>query len=104
MTDTGQILGILVNSDRYFDYILKLSEAASTAGKSVWIHVLDKGFDLFAAGQFAALSRMTRITACAAGLARPASAGPCQLPAMVKIISAGEFADILRKFDRTVVF
>jgi hypothetical protein len=104
MTDTGHILGILVNSDRYFDYVLKLSEAAFAAGKDVWIHVLEKGFGLFAAGQFADLSRIARITACAAGQVRPTAEGPCQLPATVEIVSAGEFAEILRSFDRTVVF
>lgn len=104
MNEPGHILGILVNSDRHFDYVLKLSEAASAAGKSVWIHVLGKGFGLFAAGQLTALSRMARITACAAGLPRAAAEGSCRLPTEVEIVSAGEFAGILRKFDRTVVF
>jgi hypothetical protein len=41
-----RVLGILVNSDQHFDYVLKLTAAATAKGKEVQIHLLDKGVGL----------------------------------------------------------
>jgi hypothetical protein len=103
MSQTGQVLGILVNSDKYFEHVLKLAEAATASGKKVRVHVLDKGLGLFCAGQFAPLSRLAQITVCG-DLAASASRAPLQLPDTVKIVSARRVADLMRGFDRTVVF
>ena len=104
MIDTPQTLGILVNSDKYFDYVLRLAQAASERGKQVRVHVLDKGFGLFSAKEFSDLSRLANVTACSAGMASPAGEKPVLLPQTVAVVPPERLADILREFDRTVVF
>lgn len=100
----GGVLGILVNSDRHFDYVLKLAEAATATGRQVRIHVLEKGFGLFSTGYFDRLRRLSRITACAAGAGKNGPQSPLSLPGTVDIVSERQFADVLREFDRAVVF
>jgi hypothetical protein len=104
MIDPPQILGILVNSDKYFDYVLKLAQAATNGGKLVRIHVLDKGFGLFSAREFPALKRLANVTACAAGMASTAGEKPILLPQTVAAVPPERLTDILMEFDRTVVF
>lgn len=100
----GGVLGILVNSDRHFDQVLKLAEAATATGRQVRIHVLQKGFGLFSTGYFDRLSRLTRISACAAGLDGGGPQRPGSLPGTVDIVSEQQFAEVMRELDRAVVF
>ena len=104
MIDSGRTLGILVNSDKYFEYVLKLAEAATAKGQQVRILVLGKGFRLFATDEFAMLRRMARITTGAVDMGNPGFPETSPLPDSVTVVSAQKFVDVLGKFDRTVVF
>lgn len=104
MNDSNNILGVLVNSDEYFDYVLKLTAAATAKGKEVRIHLLDKGLGLLFSEVFAPLNRLARITACAEGMRAVAPDAPLCVPGSVKMISPLQLALILKGVDRTVVF
>jgi len=104
MTDSGRTLGILVNSDKYFEYVMKLAEAATAKGERVRILVLGKGFRLFATDGFTRLSRMAQVTAGTTGMGNLACQETAPLPDTVTVVSAQKFMDVLGGFDRTVVF
>ena len=104
MIAPGQTLGILVNSDKYFEYVLKLAQAATDRGKQVRILVLEKGFGLFATKEFTVLIRIAQITAGAVDMQKSGFREPFKLPDAVKVVSAQQITDILGEFDRTVVF
>ena len=104
MSESGRTLGILVNSDKYFEYVLKLAEAATAKGRQVRILVLGKGVRLFATDEFARLSRMAQITAGATDRGNLGFQETDPLPDTVTVVSAQKFMDVLGEFDRTVVF
>jgi len=43
MAQAEDTLGIIVNSDRYFDFVTHLAEAAAEHDKSVHIHLVGAG-------------------------------------------------------------
>jgi hypothetical protein len=87
-------LGILVNSDRHPDYVLRLAQAARDRGKSVSVHFTGAGLRLADSPFLAALADLARLSAEKNGLkgCRPPTL-PC--------IGLSEF---FRRCDRCVVF
>lgn len=65
-----EILGLLVNSDKHFDWVMSLSGAASGKGKAVKIHMVSAGVALINFRGYALLTRMASLTICAASLAK----------------------------------
>ncbi|MGD8367632.1 MAG: hypothetical protein PVG78_08320 [Desulfobacterales bacterium] len=87
-------LGILVNSDRHPEYILRLARAARDRGKSVLVHFSGAGIRL-ADGPFcSALSDLAELSA------DPNGGGVGRPPA----VSGVGLSDFLRRCDRCVVF
>lgn len=104
MVDSCGTLGILVNSDEHFDYVLKLTEAATAKGRQVRIHLLDKGLGLLSSDALAPISRMAKISACAAGIEAMAATVSAGLSASVELVAPHRLAELLQAFDRIVVF
>jgi hypothetical protein len=103
MGDSTGVLGILVHTDRYFEYALKLAEAASAKGRRVRVHLLDKGIGLLSSDSLRSLGRVAQISACAAGVQAAAATTP-GLKASVEIVSHRHLPTLLQSFDRIVVF
>ena len=104
MMDSNNKLGILVNSDEHFDYVLKLTDAAISKGKQVQIHLLDKGVSIVFTDLFDRLNAKARISACSEGIRTIAGNAPFNVPDTVEIVSPHQFPRILKGVDRTVVF
>ena len=87
-------LGILVNSDRYPQYVLELCRAAQMRGRQVSVHFTGAGLPLADGPLVEALEGLAHISQepTASGISGPAGV-PC--------IALSEF---LLRCDRTVVF
>ena len=104
MVDSRSTLGILVNSDEHYDYVLKLTAAATAKGRQVRIHLLDKGLGLLFSDALEPIGRMARISACAAGMDALPPKVSAGLSASVELVAPHHLADLLQVFDRVVVF
>ena len=60
--EADKTLGILVNSNQYFDFVLMLTEAATAKGKHVKIHLQGPGLDLIDSDSFEHLLNIARIS------------------------------------------
>jgi predicted peroxiredoxin len=96
-------LGILVNSNRHFDYVVALACAAHAKGKDVHIHLTQQGVYLLREKAFSDLTRRVRVSICKEsvrvfgleaeiGRSREKILGP-----------SGRMADVLSDCDRCVV-
>ena len=104
MKDNGT-LGILVNSNRHFDFVVKLSEAAASKGIGVMVHILGQGVaGINNADVLAALSRIAQVSVCAASMRQFARQTAVKMPKAVMISPPGQLARILSRCDRHVVF
>ena len=57
-------LGILVNSNNHFDYVVALARAAHAKGKDVHIHLSQQGVFLMRERALNDLIRLVRVTVC----------------------------------------
>ena len=62
--DTKDTLGIIVNSNRYFDFVVNLAEAAADHDKAVHIHLVCGGCQFATTDACMRLSFRVRITMC----------------------------------------
>jgi hypothetical protein len=60
-----QTLGIIINSNRYFSYVMKLADASMDKGKQVRIHMLGSGCEFIKTDACTRLSRLCQMTLCA---------------------------------------
>lgn len=97
-------LGIIVNSNRHFDFVTKLAEAATGNAKQVCIHLLGAGCEFVKTEACARLSQRARITLCADSARRVAPQAVDKVPGSVSLVPTQELTRILERCQRYVVF
>ena len=102
--ETDETLGILVNSNQYFDFVLKLAEAASAKGKHVKIHLQGQGLELIASDSFGHLLNIARISTSAAGLRCSAVTVQQKFSKSLKVVTPKKLNRMLNECKRHVVF
>ncbi len=97
-------LGIIVNSNRYFDFVEKLADAALGKEKQVRIHLLGSGCEFIKTKAFTRLSRLAQMTLCPPAPQQNSEkfSDPYQGGAVV--VSPRELSVILKDCYRYVVF
>ena len=93
-------LGIIVNSNRYFEFVSNLAEAAADHDKVVKIHLLGAGCQFAATDACMRLRRRTRITMCAKSAGQISQGAKEHIP----LVPPQELTRLLEQCDRYVVF
>ena len=97
-------LSILVQSDRHFDFVEKLTAAAIEKGKQVKIHILGDGVALVKSHGFARLVHLAQVTICSESFDKFFRGNIPSVPKSVKIVRPRQISDILQWSERGVVF
>lgn len=97
-------LGIVVNSNRYFDFVEKLTDAALEQGKQVRIHLLGSGCEFMHTDACLRLSRLVQMTLCPAIPQRDGGAPGKVCQRGVDVVPPRELSAILQNCHRYVVF
>jgi len=96
-------LGILVNSNSHFDYVVALARAAHDKGKDVHIHLTQQGVFLMRESVLNDLTRLVRVTVC--GESVKAFGLGAEIGSGKKILAQScRLEEILSDCDRCVVF
>ena len=102
--ETDETLGILVNSNQYFDFVLKLAEAATAKGKHVKIHLQGPGLDLIDSDSFEHLIDIAGISISAAGMCSSARAIQHKFTKSLNVVTPKNLRCLLSECKRHVVF
>ena len=102
--ETDETLGILVNSNQYFDFVLNLAEAATAKGKHVKIHLQGPGLDLIDSDSFEHLLNIARISISAVGSRSSAVTVQQKFPKSLKVVTSKKLNSMLNECKRHVVF
>lgn len=97
-------LGIVVNSNRYFDFVEKLTDAALAQGKQVRIHLLGSGCEFIHTHACLRLSRLVRMTLCPSTPQQDSGAPGEYRQRDVDVVPPRELSAILQNCNRYVVF
>ncbi len=97
-------LCILVKSDRYFDLVEQLSEAAFQQKRQVKIHILGAGVALLCAKPFARLTEVAQISICTDSVDKFHANNISSIPESVRIVPPELVSRIIEWGDRNVVF
>lgn len=97
-------LSILVQSDRHFDFVEKLTEAALEKGKQVKIHILGDGVAFISSNTFTRLIHMAQISICSDSFNKFFGENIPVLPRTVKIVQPRQITEIVQWCDRNIVF
>jgi len=97
-------LGIVVNSNRYFEYVTKMTDAALKKDKQVRIYLLGTGIEYTRTKAYARLSRKTRISLCADSEQGTACPGESKTGGDGNFVPPRELISILQRCHRYVVF
>lgn len=98
------VLGILVNTNKHFDFVLMLAEAAFAKKLTVSIHLRENGLDLILAATFARLSQLAQITICDLSMRKRSAEFVRQIPDSVISLPPGHLAEMFNTWERHVVF
>jgi 6-phosphofructokinase len=104
MVDAKDTLGIIVNSNRYFDYVTHLAEAAAEHGKKVCIHLLGAGCQYAATDACMQLNDRAQITMCAEDTQKMEQLVVERIPACISLVPPQTLTRLLEQCDRHVVF
>ena len=104
VTHTKDMLGIIVNSNRYFEFVTRLAEAAAEHDKAVRIHLLGDGCEFVTTEACTRLSRQTRITMCAKSAGRLTQGIEKEANERIALVPPQELTRLLQQCDRYVVF
>jgi predicted peroxiredoxin len=104
MMHTGNTLGIIVNSNRYFDFVAQLAEAAVDQDKDVLIHLLGDGCEFVTTEACTRLSLQARITMCAKSAHTVAQKIGGRVKNRVTLVPQQGLTRLLEQSDRHVVF
>lgn len=104
MMTVNRKLSILVQSDKYFDFVEKLADAAVEKGASVKIHILGDGVSMIQSDIFVRLAKRARISICATSFKRRFKVNIPQVPLSVAVVPSDCIVDLLKWSDRHVVF
>lgn len=99
-----QKLGILVSSDRHFDYVVNLTTAAHQKGKEVHIFFTGKGVLLTQAPGFEALEGKAKMSLCDVSFRDLGLSGDVRGFGFKDFATQAKNATIIEECDRYVVF
>ncbi len=102
--DTKDTLGIIVNSNRYFDFVANLAEAAADHDKAVHIHLVGVGCQFATTDACMRLSCQARITMCSKSAQETAHAFVDGIKDSISLVPPQELTKLLKQCGRHVVF
>lgn len=97
-------LGIIVNSNRYFGFVIKLADAALAKGKQVRIHLLGSGWEFIKTDACTRLSHRTHLTLCAMSAQQNTAQYVVDIGPRISIVPSQVLSMILQSCYRYVVF
>ena len=104
MGHAAETLAIIVNSNRYFEFVTNLADAAVDSDKVVCIHLLGDGCAFALTEACTRLSHKTRITMCGKSACRMAQGDEQAATERISIVPPQELTRLLQLCDRHVVF
>ncbi len=102
--ETHGRLSILVKSDRHFDFVEKLTEAAFQKRREVKIHMMGAGVALLWANPFSRLAEVAQISICDDSFDKFHANKIPPIPESVQIVPPEQISKIIEWSDRNVVF
>jgi len=102
--EKNQTLGIIVNSNRYFSFVMNLADAAMGKGKQVRIHLLGSGWEFIKTGACKRLSRRTQMSLCVLSVPQDALQQMDNIEPGISLVAPQELSVILQGCHRYVVF
>lgn len=104
MMHVKDTLGIVVNSNRYFDFVVNLAEAAAEHDKVVHIHLLGAGCEFIITDGCMRLSRWVQITMCSKSAQQIVQEEAERVKDRICMVPPQELTRLLKQCDRYVVF
>jgi len=104
MAQAKHTLGIIVNSNQYFDYVTHLAEAAAAHGKTVCIHLLGAGCQYAATDACMQLNDLAQITMCAKSTQEMEHVFAKRIAGRIPLVPPETLTRLLEQCDRHVVF
>ncbi|MEK6194129.1 MAG: hypothetical protein N2F24_07875 [Deltaproteobacteria bacterium] len=104
MMHVKETLGIVVNSNRYFDFVTHLAKAAVDHDKAVHMHLLGEGCEFAATKACKRLSYQARITMCAKSARQMVQKDLERVKDRISLVPPQELTKLLEQCDRHVVF
>jgi predicted peroxiredoxin len=104
MAQATHTLGIIVNSNRYFDYVTHLAEAAAAHGKTVRIHLLGAGCQYAATDACMQLNNLAQFTMCAKSSQQMERVFVKRIAEHIPLVPPQTLTRLLEQCDRHVVF
>ena len=101
---TKDTLGIVVNSNRYFNFVTHLAEAAADHDKVVRIHLLGEGCEFVITDACMRLSHRARVSMCTKSAEKLIPMDGELLNEHISLVSPQELTLLLQQCDRYVVF
>lgn len=100
----GQKLGIMVGTDKYFDYVINLTEAAHEKGKTVEIFFTGMGVKLTRHADFEKLVGKAKLSVCDVSFRGYGLTGDVPGVGFKDFATQARNAEMLNECDRYVVF
>lgn len=97
-------LSILVKSDRHFDFVEKLAEAAFQKKREVKIHMMGAGVALLQENPFVRLVEVAQVSICGDSIGKLRVTNIPPIPDSVQIVPPEQLFKIIEWSDRNVVF
>lgn len=97
-------LCILVKSDRHFDLVEQLTEAAFQQKRQIKIHILGAGLALLCSNPFTRLAEMAKISICTDSIENYHAKINSTIPESVRIVPPEQISKIIEWGDRSVIF
>lgn len=104
MMQAGNTLGIIVNSNRYFEFVTQLAEAAVALDKAVRIHLLGDGCEFATTEACTLLSRQTQITMCEKSAQKMTQCIGNRAKSHITLVPQQAWTRLLKQCVRHVVF
>jgi len=104
MAQAEDTLGIIVNSDRYFDFVTHLAEAAAEHDKFVHIHLVGAGCQFAVTDACLQLTERAQITMCAKSSQRMEQMFGQEIKARIHLVPPQGLTKLLNQCALHVVF
>jgi hypothetical protein len=101
---TKDTLGIVVNSNKYFESVVLLAQAAADQDKAVHIHLLGSGCQFAMTDACARIGRHVRITMCATSADETTQGAAVGTNGRIALVPPQALTRLLEQCDRYVVF
>jgi len=100
----AESLGILVNSDKFLDYAVKLTDAAHAKGKDIRIFFTGQGVLLTKKEDFSKLVGKAKITVCDVSYRSWGLSGDVPGVGFKDFVTQAKNAEMIDECDRYIVF